>query len=238
MRLDGDDGMFHMKWEDFCAYMGEIGCCAPFMQTGNTQHGFHCANALGTWNAMETAGGPHGLPTFRFNPRYNFVAKDPTVTITLYQLDQRGHAVHVPWIDMALYVLTADAAAGLFDYGHATKQLEHLEPLISLSRRLESKAIKVMADMEYTLVACAHSAGVQGHFCITVASQNGVELRQILEHQPNEAERAAMARNPSRPATCYVCKKGFSYDSGENSLYYDLPEGRVHSSCFANYENM
>lgn len=230
--LVDDDGMFYMEWRDFCSCMGEIGACYPFVQTERIDRAIHCNTVVGMWTT-QSAGGLHGLTTFCYNPRYSFVATDQSVSISLYQLDHRGHAIHVPWIDIALYLLDADMAADLFSRGQLksrnTKQPGDLEPLIHLSRRLESRIISVKAGMEYTLVPCAHSVGIKGHFCITIVSRHGVELNQVeLTHSPSEAERTAMTQDGSRAATCSVCGRGFCPES----LYAAVPEGWVHADCF------
>ena len=99
-----------------------------------------------------------------------------------------------------------------------------VKPLISLSQRLISEDTVVKPGVEYTLVPCAHSAGVEGHFCITIASQHGVKLTQITSGtEPTESEREEMDFHRSRAATCYICKKAVVTE------YYDFAEGRVHA---------
>jgi hypothetical protein len=217
-----------MEWSDFCHHVAEIGSCAPFMQTDGEHHDIRCNSMSGAWLAGETAGGKHGLSTFRFNPCYRFVATDPSVTITLYQLDQRGHAVKVPWLDIYLYLLPPESHSALEAGAKAELQKKGVKPLLSLSTRLKSLDTAVTPGTQYTLVPCAHSAGVEGHFCITIASRSGVILEQLTTGcgvRPTASDRIAMAPFPNRSAVCYICKEEF----GVGVPYFEFPEGRVHA---------
>lgn len=133
------------------------------METDGEPHDIHCNTTTGSWVAGESAGGKNGLSSFRFNPSYQFVPTDPSVTITMYQLDQRGHSVKVPWMDMHLFMLTPESHTAL--ESGKTEQLKTLKPTLSLSTRLKSVDITVTPGTKYTLVPAAHSAGVEGHYC-------------------------------------------------------------------------
>jgi hypothetical protein len=226
-----DDGSFYMEWNDFSYYMGEIGSCAPFMVTDGEHHDIRCDNVVGCWVARETAGGPRGLKTFRFNPSYRFVPSDPTVTITFYQLDPRGHTSKLPWMDAYLHLLEADVHSVLSEGGAKAKEiLKPLVPVVSLSNRLASVDVVVNPGDEYTLIPAAHSAGVEGNFCISIASRRGVELAQLASGggvRPTATDCLAMAHHPNRAATCYVCRDGFE----PHHPFYEFPEGRVHSAA-------
>jgi hypothetical protein len=228
--LSEDDGSFFMEFEDFLHYMGEIGSCTPFMVTAGEHHDIVADNVVGCWVAGETAGGPRGLGTFRFNPSYRFVPSDPSVTITFSQLDQRGHTAKLPWMDAYLHLLEADHYAALSEGGAKSKEtLKPLKPLVSLSNRLASVDVAVSPGDEYTLIPAAHSAGVEGHYCISIASRHGVQLAQLAPGggvRPTATDSLAMAHHPSRAASCYVCRGGFE----PHQSFYEFPEGRVHSA--------
>ena len=230
--VSDDDGSFFMELRDFARHISKVGMCRPFMETEGHPHGFKCNSATGAWVAGETAGGKHGRDTFKHNPTFSFVASDPSVTISLYQLDQRGHAVPLPWIDMYLFLLAPADTAALED--DDTAQLKKIEPLFALSSRLKSKDVPVKPGTRYTLVAAAHTPGVEGHFCLTIASRTGVRLARTEGSAPSSAERRAMARVPcARAASCYVCHHGFE----PQASFFEFPEGRVHAdgSCKQRY---
>ena len=144
-----------MELTDFREWVAEVGSCCPFMETEGEPHDIKCNTMTGSWVAGESAGGKHGLGTFRFNPSYQFVATDPSVTITMYQLDQRGHSVKVPWMDMHLMLLPPESHAAL-----ESGKIDHLKkvkPMLSLSTRLKSVETPVTPGTKYTLVPAGKS---------------------------------------------------------------------------------
>ena len=75
----------------------------------------------------------------------------------------------------------------------------------------------------------AHSAGVEGHYCISIASRSGVTLTQNVAGcgvSPTATDRLAMAHVPHRSSICYVCKSEFEI----GKPFFEFPEGRVHAA--------
>ena len=94
----------------------------------------------------------------------------------------------VPWIDAYLHLLEGEQHSALCEGGAKAKEkLKPLVPLLSLSNRLKSVEVSVRPGEQYTLIPSAHSAGVEGHFCISVASRHGVEM---VELEPGVCVRA------------------------------------------------
>ena len=110
----------------------------------------------------------------------HFTIQNKTNSAPGAQLDVRGHTVKVPWVDAYLHLLEAEHHSALCEGGAKAKEkLKPLAPVLSLCNRLKSVEVSVRPGGQYTLIPCAHSAGVEGHFCISVASRHGVEMVEL-----------------------------------------------------------
>jgi hypothetical protein len=67
-----EDGSAFLSWSDFTALFSEIGVCSAFPQEEEERRGVvRRESVLGRWEAGVTAGGKHGIETFRFNPAFS-----------------------------------------------------------------------------------------------------------------------------------------------------------------------